>query len=88
MFQNYPNPFNQKTIISYILPNKQAVEISVFDILGHSVRTLINEVQDPGRRIVKWDGKDKFGNDVGTGMYFYSIKAGTFIDNKKMILIK
>ena len=45
-------------------------------------------MQNPGTRTVKWDGKDNFGNDVATGMYFYSIKAGTFRDDKKMILIK
>ena len=88
LFQNYPNPFNQKTIINYNLLNKQHVEISVFDMLGRSIKTLINERQDPGTRTVKWDGKDEFGNDVGTGMYFYSIKVGTFRDDKKMILIK
>ena len=88
LFQNYPNPFNQKTIISYNLSNKQFVEISIFDIIGRNVKTLINEMQNPGTRTVKWDGKDNFGNDVATGMYFYSIKAGTFRDDKKMILIK
>ena len=88
LFQNYPNPFNQRTIISYNISNKQFVEISIFDISGRNVKTLINEMQNPGTKTVKWDGKDNFGNNVGTGMYFYSIKAGTFRDDKKMILIK
>ena len=88
LFQNYPNPFNQKTIINYNLSSKQLVEIEVYDILGGNVKTLISEIQDSGSRTIKWDGKDKFGNDVSTGMYFYSIKAGTFRKCKKMMLIK
>ena len=81
-----PQAFKFKDL--YYLSNKQLVEISIFDILGRRVKTLINEIQDPGTRLVKWDGKDEFGNDIGTGMYFYSIKTGEFRDDKKMILIK
>ena len=88
LFQNIPNPFNQKTIINYNLIKEQIVEIAIYDVTGRKVKTLINELQDTGLKTIKWNGKDDFGNNVSTGIYIYSIMAGTYRDNKKMILVK
>ena len=86
--QNYPNPFNPRTKISYGLPKEEHVKLMIYDILGRKVVTLINEVQSPGYRSLLWNGTDNYGNNVGAGMYFYSIQAGNFSQTNKMILLK
>jgi flagellar hook assembly protein FlgD len=60
----------------------------IYDILGHEVRTLVNNQQSAGFNSVVWNGKDKFGKTVGAGMYLYKISAGKFRQTKKMILLK
>jgi flagellar hook assembly protein FlgD len=87
--QNYPNPFNPTTQIKFQLPKEVKVELKVFDLLGRTVRTLVNnKVYRPGSHSVTWDGKNNRGSKVASGMYVYRIKAGSFTKSMKMNLIK
>ena len=86
--QNYPNPFNPITTFSYEIPKAELVTITVFDMRGSRVATLVNERQDPGIRSYRWNGTDDNGNGVAAGVYIYTIQAGNFQQSKKMILLK
>jgi len=81
--QNYPNPFNPATKINYSLPKAGQVSIKVFDILGKEVTTLINEFQNAGSYDAVFNGAN-----FSSGVYFYRIESGSFIDTKKMFLLK
>ncbi|MFH2055221.1 MAG: Ig-like domain-containing protein [bacterium] len=86
--QNYPNPFNPETVIGYSLPQAAQVRLSVFNILGQSVIELVNEYQSAGEKRVVWDGTNRFGEKVDSGVYFYRITAGDFDLTRKMVLMK
>ena len=90
--QNYPNPFNPSTTISYTLrPTEGALPItnlSVFNLLGQKVATLVDEVQLPGTYSVVWDGTDGGSQQVATGVYFYRLGRGNDVESRKMILLK
>lgn len=87
--QNYPNPFNATTLIQFNLPKTSNVKLEIFNVLGQKVRTLVDEVLQPGYKQVIWDGKDQSGRQVASGVYFYRIKAkDLFTDMKKMVLLK
>jgi hypothetical protein len=86
--QNYPNPFNPTTVIRYALPKASGVKIEIYNVLGQKVRDLLNEEQEPGYKMIHWDGKDDNGNEVSSGVYFYRIEAGDFTKCKKMTLLK
>ncbi len=88
LLQNYPNPFNPTTIISYDLPKSSAVKLVVFDILGREVATLVNDFQSAGSHKAEWNGKNDNGIDLTSGIYFYSLEAGSFKSVKKMIYLK
>lgn len=81
--QNYPNPFNPSTNIKYAISSQSMVKLAVYDILGRQVMTLVDEFKQPGRYEVSFDA----GN-MATGIYFYKLEAGEFVDVKKMILMK
>jgi hypothetical protein len=86
--QNYPNPFNPVTEIMYNLPSACHVRLEVYNVLGQRVATLVNEHQSAGSKVVEWNGKDAVGNAVTSGVYFYKIQAGSFVEMKKMILLR
>lgn len=86
--QNYPNPFNPSTYISFQIPAVSYVEIKVFDILGCVVADLVNEEKAAGYHKINWNGINNSGCNVSSGIYFYSIKAGSFVETKKMVLLK
>ncbi len=86
--QNYPNPFNPQTTISFNLPAKMNVELSVYNILGSKVTTLVNTEMEAGPHQVVFDGKDQMGKSVGTGVYFYRLKTDENTITKKMVLMK
>ena len=86
--QNYPNPFNPTTTIEYSLPSNETVEISVFDIMGKKIKTLINSFHTIGNYQVQWNGDNNAGNIVSSGLYFYQVKAGGFIHTRKMNFMK
>ena len=73
--QNFPNPFNPETTINYTLPVSADIELKIFDILGRHVKTLVNRKEHPGSYSIKWNGKDKFENQVASGVYFYRLDA-------------
>ena len=86
--QNYPNPFNPACVITYSLPVDCKVELTVYNILGQKVKTLVNEYQTAGYKSIKWEGKDEKDQEISTGVYFYTIKAGNFVQSKKMVMSK
>jgi len=86
--QNFPNPFNPTTTIRYELPKSEQVQLTVYNMLGQKVRTLVNERHDAGRYTVLWDGKDEAGRMVGSGLYFYQVQAGNFVKTAKMVFLK
>ncbi len=86
--QNYPNPFNPETNITYYLPSDCHVNLCIFNVIAQKVRTLIDEYQLPGYKTVQWDGKDESGNNVASGIYFYSLQADKYNQVRKMILMK
>lgn len=88
LFQNYPNPFNPTTEIKYALPKDCRVKLTIYNILGQRVITLVNERQTVGYKIVHWDSRSQSGNEVTSGIYFYRLQAGDFVETRKMILLK
>ena len=86
--QNYPNPFNPNTVIEYALPKSAHVTIEIYNLLGQKVNVLMDEDQKVGFYRVDWDGKDKGGGELASGIYFYRIQAGDFVKCKKMIMLK
>ena len=88
LLQNYPNPFNPSTTIEYEIPKSGNVEISIYDLNGRKIKTLLNKYQQQGSFKVKWDGNNKFGHKVASGLYFYSIVFDNSVSSKKMILLK
>jgi hypothetical protein len=86
--QNYPNPFNPSTVISYTLPKASNVNIKIFDALGKEVRSLIDEEKSAGKYNIMWDSRNNYGQRVSSGIYFYTINAGDFVQTKKMVLVK
>jgi hypothetical protein len=81
--QNYPNPFNAMTTVRFSIPKEVQVNLSVYNILGEKVKEFKNEVMKPGYFEVKFDA-----STIASGVYFYRIKAGDFVQTKKMILLK
>ena len=86
--QNYPNPFNSTTTIEYNLPQEAGVYVSVYDIFGRRVRTLVNGSGSPGYHVVSWDGRNEAGKLVASGVYFYQVVADDFFAVRKMRLLK
>jgi hypothetical protein len=80
--QNYPNPFNPSTTIRYDLPKAANVSFKIFNTLGQPVATLVDERKEPGYYTVQWIAS------VPSGIYFYRLQAGEFVETKKMILLK
>ena len=86
--QNYPNPFNPVTTLIYSLTEENMVKITVYDMLGRKVRTLVNAVREAGRWSVRWDATNDQGGPVSDGVYLYQIRTDKFSETKKMIFIK
>ena len=93
LHQNYPNPFNPSTTIKYDIGLmdglEQRVSVNVYNVVGQHVRTLVNNINQVGKFYVKWDGADKFGAMLPSGIYFVQLKTDSgIIKNKKMMLLK
>ena len=86
--QNRPNPFNPTTTIRFVLPAREDVTLAIYDANGRLVRTLVNEVRGYGAHEVTWDGRDDGGVAMGSGVYFYRLRAGKLTESKKMVLLK
>ena len=83
LYNNFPNPFNPSTIIKYDLPKSSFVRLKIYDILGREIKTLVNNEQIAGKYEVPF-----IGTNLASGVYFYRIEAGDFIETKKMVLLK
>ena len=81
--QNYPNPFNASTTIKYTLNNMNNVKLSVFDVTGNVVKTLVSQIQNPGEYSVSFDA-----SNLASGIYIYKLKSGSFEKNRRMILLR
>jgi hypothetical protein len=89
LYQNYPNPFNAETTIRYRLTRAAKIQITIYDVTGGEVITLVDEENRvPGDYSVTWNGKNQKGGDVASGIYFYQLRAGNFVESKKALLIK
>jgi len=88
LYQNYPNPFNPTTTIQYDLPNSNKVILKIYNTLGQEVRTLVNDIQDAGRKSVVWDGMDNVGQPVSSGVYVYRLKIGNEVKVRKMVVVR
>ncbi|HIF28490.1 MAG TPA: T9SS type A sorting domain-containing protein, partial [Candidatus Marinimicrobia bacterium] len=88
LLQNYPNPFNPVTTLRYELSQESFVKITIYDMLGNVVNNLVNRNQRRGYKSVQWNATNDQGQPVSTGLYFYTIQAGDFIQTKKMLLLK
>lgn len=86
--QNFPNPFNPSTEIWYDLPIQRRVTLSIYNMLGQKVRTLVNEIKAAGSYSVKWDGTNEEGKSLSSGLYFYRFDTGIVSGIKKMILVR
>jgi hypothetical protein len=86
--QNYPNPFNPSTRITYNLPKASTVTLSIYNLLGQHIRTLVNSDQAAGHYEVEWNGSGNSGESIPSGVYVYKIKAGKFEQAKKLVLMK
>jgi hypothetical protein len=88
LMQNYPNPFNPTTSIRYAIPALSHVTLSIYNIVGQEVIRLVDRTESQGYYQVQWNGKNSFGNDIASGLYFYRITAGEFVDVKKLLFVK
>jgi hypothetical protein len=86
--QNVPNPFNPSTTISFTLPERTRVTLSIYDVQGKLVRTLVDDMVEEGYQERVWDGEDASGNQVGSGVYFYRLTTGDRTLTKKLVLLK
>ena len=88
IYNAYPNPFNPVTSLSYDLPNNSVVKITVHDMMGRVVKTLVNDSQTAGFKSVQWNATNDKNEPVSAGLYLYTIQAGEFRQTKKMVLLK
>ncbi len=88
LFQNYPNPFNPVTTIQYQLPEGEWVTLKIYDVLGQSIRTLIDQYQPAGYYSVRWNGRDDDSRMVSSGLHFYRLQAGEDVAIRKMLFLK
>ena len=86
--QNYPNPFNPVTTLRYDLPEDALVNITIYDMVGRVVKTLINDQQTAGYRSLQWNATNDAGLPLSAGIYLYMIQAGELRQTKKMVLLK
>ncbi len=85
---NYPNPFNASTQFHFAAAYPNTIKIQIFNLTGQLIRTLVDGNYSPGMYVASWDGKDNFGNQAASGIYFYQMRTGNFAQTKKMIMLK
>lgn len=88
LHQNFPNPFNPVTTIRFELPKEERVTLKIYNVLGQEIRQLVDNIKPAGKHKIEWDGRDRFGNLVSSGIYLYRIHAGQSVRTKKMMMIK
>ena len=88
LYNAYPNPFNPRTTLHYDLPEDAMVNITIYNMMGRQVKTLLNGSQTARYRIIQWNATNNAGQPVSAGLYLYTIEAGKFRQTKKMVLLK
>ena len=88
LYNAYPNPFNPVTTLKYDLPEDALVNITIYDMMGRVVKTLIYDQQTTGYRSLQWNATNDAGQPVSAGVYLYKIQAGEFVQTRKMVLLK
>ncbi len=88
LHQNYPNPFNPVTTVKFELPKPSHVAITIYNILGQEVKTLVHDDFEAGFHTMQWDGTNNAGLKVASGIYIYRMKAGSFVKSMKMMFLK
>ncbi|RPH94351.1 MAG: T9SS C-terminal target domain-containing protein [Calditrichaeota bacterium] len=88
LFDNYPNPFNASTTLAYQIQQPAHVTLTVYNAIGQHVITLVDARQESGRYTIVWDGTNQNGQPTTSGLYVYSLKAGDFLQQKKLVLLK
>jgi photosystem II stability/assembly factor-like uncharacterized protein len=88
LFQNYPNPFNPSTKITFTIGKYIYTNLRIYDILGREVITLVNGMQFAGEHTIDWSGTNSAGQKVCSGIYFYRLQAGEYVETKKLVLLK
>jgi len=88
LHQNYPNPFNPATIIEFALASRGHVSLGVYNISGQKIKQLADREFAAGNHALNWDGSDELGEPVASGIYFYRLAAGDYVESKKMVLLK
>ncbi|MCX6826656.1 MAG: T9SS type A sorting domain-containing protein, partial [candidate division Zixibacteria bacterium] len=86
--QNYPNPFNPSTTIEYSLPIRSHVIIDIYNILGQKINTVVDRTESMGNHSAGWNGLNYEGKAVSSGIYLYQIRAGNYVETRKMLLLK
>jgi hypothetical protein len=86
--QNYPNPFNPTTVIKFSLPRRCSANLEIYNILGQRVAVLVDKELAAGYYELQWNGTNSSGGQVGSGVYFYHLRAGDFVSSKKMVLLR
>ena len=86
--QNFPNPFNPSTSIYFTLERPGFASLKIYDRAGRMVATLVNEDLTAGKHRCQWNGCDKQGSQVASGVYFYQLKSGEFVQTRRMLLLK
>jgi hypothetical protein len=88
LYNAYPNPFNPVTMLQYDLPEDGFVNITIYDLMGRKVKTLVNSSQIAGYKSIQWNATNITGQPVTAGLYLYTIQAGDYTQTKKMVLLK
>jgi len=86
--QNYPNPFNPETHITYEVQSTEFVKLSVHDLLGRNVKTIVSEIKSPGYYTVSWDGRNDTGEKMVSGVYIYTLQTKSYYESRKMLMVK
>jgi hypothetical protein len=88
LYQNFPNPFNPETHIAYTLRSRSAVVLRIFDLLGREISTLVDQIEPAGTRSMMWDGRDRQGRPVSSGVYVYQLQTPEFSQARRMLLLR
>ena len=86
--QNFPNPFNSDTVFRFELPQSGAVELTVFNIAGQQVATLVQGQREAGSYTLRWDGRDEGGKGLASGVYLYRLRAGEQVETRKLLILR
>ena len=86
--QNFPNPFNSRTVIRFALPTSDHVELSVYNLTGQKVATLVEGIREAGAYTVQWDGRDEGGRELASGVYLYRLWTESQVETHKLLLLR